>query len=257
MLTDTLAQQIDRAAELIRCARNAYAFTGAGISTDSGIPDFRSQGSGMWAKSDPMVVASLYGFMRDPSLFYNWVRDLAVHIRDAKPNAAHMALAALEKKKLLRGVITQNIDMLHTRAGSSTVYELHGHLRQATCMQCFAEFDGVPIMNDFLESGAVPYCPDCGGAIKPNVVLFGEQLPHRALFQAQEAARQADLLLIVGSSLEVAPASDIPMLARRNGTRLIVINLDPTHIDVMAHVTIHERAAAVLPRIVERLESLA
>jgi NAD-dependent deacetylase len=103
----------------------------------------------------------------------------------------------------------------------------------------------------------VPYCPDCGGAIKPNVVLFGEQLPHRALFQAQEAARQADLLLIVGSSLEVAPASDIPMLARRNGTRLIVINLDPTHIDVMAHVTIHERAAAVLPRIVERLESLA
>jgi NAD-dependent deacetylase len=257
MLTDTLAQQIERAAALIRGARHAYAFTGAGISTDSGIPDFRSPESGMWAKADPMVVASLYGFMRDPSRFYDWVRDLARLFRDARPNPAHEALAILEQRGILHGILTQNIDMLHTRAGSRTVYELHGHMRQATCMQCFAEFDGPLIMNRFLETGAVPYCPDCGGPIKPNVVLFGEQLPHQTLFEAQEAIRKADLLLIIGSSLEVAPASDIPLLARRNGTRLIVINLDPTHVDALAHVTIRERAAVVLPRIVERLESPA
>jgi NAD-dependent deacetylase len=257
MLTDTVAQQIERAAALIRGARHAYAFTGAGISTDSGIPDFRSPESGMWAKADPMVVASLYGFMRDPSRFYHWVRDLAVLFRDAQPNPAHEALAALERRGLLHGILTQNIDMLHTRAGSRTVYELHGHMRQATCMQCFAEFDGPPIMNRFLETGEIPYCPECGGPIKPNVVLFGEQLPHQTFFEAQEAIRKADLLMIIGSSLEVAPASDIPLIARRNGTRLIVINLDPTHVDALAHVTIRERAASVLPRIVERLESPA
>lgn len=257
MLTEAQQKLIDRAAQLIKGARNAYAFTGAGISTDSGIPDFRSEGSGLWANVDPMAVASLYSFKRNPAIFYQWVRQLAETILNSTPNAAHHTLAQLECKGHLKGIITQNIDTLHTRAGSRNVFELHGHLREATCLQCFAVFEGEPLIRNYLDTGEIPRCSGCGGIVKPNVVLFGEQLPVRELHGAQEAARRADLLLIVGSSLEVAPASDIPTLARRNGTKLVVINLEPTPIDVMAHVVIHARAAQVLPEILGRLESLS
>jgi NAD-dependent deacetylase len=249
-------QLIEHAARLFKQASYVVAFSGAGISTDSGIPDFRSPESGLWQGVDPMAVASIYGFKRDPGAFYDWVRPLTHTTVNAQPNPAHLALAQLEMMGYLRDIITQNIDMLHTRAGSRCVHELHGHMREATCIQCYAVFDGAPILDQFLQDGLVPHCSQCGGVLKPNVILFGEQLPIRTLQAAQEATRKCDLMLIVGSSLEVAPASEIPILASRTGARLIIVNLEPTSIDSLAEVVIHDRAARVLPEIVNHLEKL-
>ncbi len=175
---------------------------------------------------------------------------------NAQPNPAHHALARLEELGVLSSIITQNIDMLHTRAGNKHLYELHGNLCKATCINCFQVVDGVPVIQKFLQDGLVPRCPACNGVLKPNVILFGEQLPIRELHGAQNAARSAKVMLIVGSSLVVAPASDIPVLARRNGAKLIIVNLEPTPADRMADIVIHARAAQVLPEIVKRLEKL-
>lgn len=254
MLSEVETSLIDRAAAILRNAKNTYAFTGAGISTDSGIPDFRSPSSGLWENVDPLAVASIYGFRRDPQAFYNWVRGLAQLTVNAQPNPAHLALAEMERRGYLNGIITQNIDMLHTRAGSTKVFELHGHMRQATCISCFAVADGEQVMRQFLDDGLIPRCDKCSSVLKPNVILFGEQLPIRELNGAQDAARKCDAMVIIGSSLEVAPASDIPVLAKRNGAKLVIINLDPTPLDAMADVVIHERAALTLPEIIRRLE---
>jgi len=243
-----------KVSELIRQSHSAYAFTGAGISTDSGIPDFRSADSGLWDHVDPLAVASIFGFRHNPQAFYDWVYTLTDVIHDTQPNASHQALADLEKQGLLQGVITQNIDMLHTRAGSHNVFELHGHMREATCINCFTVYEGEPLMRRYLQTRIMPRCPKCGHVIKPNVILFGEQLPYDQLQGAQDAARNADLMLVIGSSLEVAPAGDIPLLAYRRGARLVVINLEPTPVDDLADVVIHERAAQVLPQIMHRLE---
>jgi NAD-dependent deacetylase len=246
---------INHAAELLQNARYSVAFTGAGISTESGIPDFRSPDSGLWQGSDPMQVASIYGFKRNPQAFYDWVRPLSSTTAKALPNAAHYALAQLENLGKLQAVITQNIDMLHTRAGTKKIFELHGHMRQATCISCFAVMDGEPVIAKFIEDGLVPRCPYCNGVVKPNVILFGEQLPIQELTGAQNAARKCDVMLIIGSSLEVAPASDLPIYARRQGAKLIIVNLEPTPADDLADVVIHARAAHVLPEIVRQLES--
>jgi NAD-dependent deacetylase len=248
---------IRQAATLFKQCAFAVAFTGAGISTSSGIPDFRSPHYGLWTNVDPLTVASIYGFRQNPEAFYSWIRPLARLMFEARPNPAHLALAYLEEKSRLRAVITQNIDMLHSRAGSKIVYELHGHLRNATCVHCFAGYPAEPIILRFLEDGLVPRCPECSGVIKPDIILFGEQLPFAALQGAREIARQADLMVLVGSSLEVAPASDIPMLAAQNGAKLIVINLESTPMDAAAHVVIHANAAEVLPEIVTCMETMA
>lgn len=241
------------AADLIKNAKNIVAFTGAGISTPSGIPDFRSPTSGMWEQVDPMAVASLQGFRQNPQRFYNWVRPLAQLTLQAVPNPAHRALVTLEQHGKLAGVITQNIDMLHHRAGNNVVYELHGHLREATCLRCYHVVPAPPMIEKFLVDGCVPKC-ECGGILKPNVILFGEQLPYKELQGAQDAARKCDLMMIIGSSLEVAPASDLPLLAKRNGAKLMMINLEPTMLDRVADVVIHADAAVTLPAILERLE---
>lgn len=250
------SDQLDEAAQLLRFIGNAVAFTGAGISTDSGIPDFRSPDSGVWNNVDPMVVASIYGFRRDPQAFFNWVRSLATTTMNAQPNPAHHALVRLEEMGILRSIITQNIDMLHTQAGTKRVFELHGSLRKATCINCFKVVDGEAVLHKFLEDGLVPRCEQCGGVLKPNVILFGEQLPVGELHGAQEAARSCKIMLIVGSSLEVAPASDLPNIARRHGAKLIIVNLEPTPADRLADVVIRARAAEALPEIVKRLEQL-
>lgn len=246
---------INQAAELLQNARYAVAFTGAGISTESGIPDFRSPTSGLWQDTDPMLVASIHGFKRNPQAFYDWVRPLSSLTAKAQPNAAHYALSELEAIGKLQAVITQNIDMLHTRAGTKKIFELHGHMRLATCINCFAVLDGEQVISKFIEDGLVPRCPYCNGVVKPNVILFGEQLPVQELLGAQNATRKCDVMLIIGSSLEVAPASDLPIYARRQGAKLIIVNLEPTPADDLADVVIHARAAQVLPEIVRRLES--
>ncbi len=248
-------QAIAQAARLIHESHNTVAFTGAGISTDSGIPDFRSPDAGLWQGLDPMAVASIYGFKRNPQAFYDWVRPLSKLTLQAEPNASHHALAKLEAAGKLQAVITQNIDTLHTRAGSNRVFELHGHMREATCIRCYTVLDGKALLEKFVEDGQVPRCPKCGGVVKPNVILFGEQLPIQELMGAQEATRRCELMLIIGSSLEVAPASDLPIYARRHGAKIVIINLEPTPVDELADVVIHARAASVLPEIVHSLET--
>lgn len=251
----TNEQDIKTVAHWLDEAQHVVAFTGAGISTPSGIPDFRSPNSGLWEHADPMSVASIFGFRQNPRAFYDWVRGLAHVILAAQPNPAHLALAELERRGKLKAVITQNIDMLHTRAGNQIVHELHGHMREATCIQCFQTYDGEQVMNAFLETDVMPTCVRCGGVIKPNVILFGEQLPYKPLQAAQQAARACDLMLVIGSSLEVEPASQLPWLAKRCGAKVVLINLQQTDFDSAAHVVIREDVAVVLPAILAAMTS--
>lgn len=248
------SERIKEIASLLKYAQAAVAFTGAGMSTASGIPDFRSPSSGLWNNVDPMAVASIYGFRQNPKAFFDWVYPITQAAMDARPNAAHMALAKLEELNIIKAVITQNIDMLHMRAGSRRIYELHGHLREATCTHCFRVFPGEPLLTQFLSDRAVPHCPDCNSVIKPNVILFGEQLPHDAFHGSQEISRRADVMLILGSSLEVAPASDLPMLSWRNGGKIIIVNLEPTPLDRYACVIVRQDVTEVVPALLQMLE---
>jgi NAD-dependent deacetylase len=240
---------IARAARLLRRSRYAVALTGAGISTPSGIPDFRSPGTGLWESANPMQVASIYAFRRNPDSFYNWIRPLARALLEAEPNRGHVALARLEARDYLRAVITQNIDDLHQQAGSVEVLEIHGHLRSATCIDCYRTQPTDNLVAAFLSSDVVPHCPDCGGVMKPDVVLFGEQLPVKTVSAVMSHVERADLMLVAGSSLEVAPVSQLPLRVHRGGGRLIVVNLMETYADEIADVVIHGDVAHVLPRI--------
>jgi NAD-dependent deacetylase len=204
-----------------------------------------------------MEVASLSAFQRRPEAFYEWVRPLAHRIHLAHPNPAHLALADLETRGLIKAIITQNIDNLHQKAGSRTVYEIHGTLREATCLRCFAQTPLSSYLDAYLRNGDIPHCPSCGGILKPNVVLFGEMLPPHTFWQAQESIRSCDVLLVVGSSLEVAPASDLPKLALRHGAHLIIVNRGTTAFDHAADVLIHEDAALILPRLAELISLTA
>jgi NAD-dependent deacetylase len=243
----TSAASLSHAARLLEQARLAIALTGAGISTPSGIPDFRSPASGLWAAADPLVVASLDGFRRDPRAFYDWIRPLARQMLAAQPNAAHYALADLEARGMLAAVITQNIDLLHGRAGSRRVLELHGHIRVATCLQCGAARPGEPLLRRFVADGQPPLCPDCGGVLKPNVVLFGEELPLVDYEEARRLARRCDLMLVAGSSLEVWPVNELPRLARAAGARLVIVNRESTPLDGEAEVLLRADVAEALP----------
>src|SRR5688572_638487 len=180
---------IAQAAALLRRARSAVALTGAGLSTPSGIPDFRSPQSGLWAQADPLEVASLLTFRYNPERFFAWVRPLAALVRSAQPNAAHLALARMEAAGWLKSVLTQNIDGLHRRAGSRSVLELHGGLSTATCVRCYRRWPGGPVLDVFIDTGALPACADCGGLLKPDVTLMGEELATGVLKAARWAAR--------------------------------------------------------------------
>jgi NAD-dependent deacetylase len=248
---------IDRAAQLLRNARHAVALTGAGLSTPSGIPDFRSEGSGLWEHANPMEVATIYGFRENPQRFYDWIRPLAALIHRARPNPAHIALAQLERLGLLRTLITQNIDGLHQQAGSRHVAEVHGHVRAAVCMTCYAVVPADAYLAGLIADGRVPCCGHCGGVLKPNVTLFGEALPAQALLEATQAARRCDVMLIAGSSLEVSPAADLPDLARANRAKIIIVNLSHTHLDAEADVLIRGDVAEALPQIAARLQAPA
>ncbi|MBI4790892.1 MAG: NAD-dependent deacylase [Chloroflexi bacterium] len=244
-------QKIAQAANLIRAAKHAVALTGAGISTPSGIPDFRSPGSGLWEHADPMSVASIWGFIERPQGFYDWVKPLTKLMMLAKPNPAHVALAELEACGRIHAVITQNIDNLHQHAGSKRVLEVHGHMREATCIRCYHLVPGQPLMEKFLADGAVPKCEVCGGVMKPNVVMFGEMLPVSVMYEAEQESKTCDVMLIIGSSLEVAPAADLPLMAKKNGAKLIIVNKSPTSVDSHAAIVLREDVAVALPRIVE------
>ncbi len=240
-------ERIRFAAELLQRAQRAVVLTGAGISTPSGIPDFRSEGSGLWSRDEPLEVASLATFRIRPETFYAWFRPLAGQIFEAQPNQAHRALARMEQSGRIRAVITQNIDMLHQKAGSKNVIELHGTLRTLSCTQCFSRLDSAPYLRPFIEQGEIPHCPQCGGVLKPDVILFGEQLPQKAWLAAQSEARGCDLMLVAGSSLEVMPAAGLPMQALERGAHLIIVNHSPTYLGLRADLVIQEDVAEVLP----------
>jgi NAD-dependent deacetylase len=246
----TYADQVDRAAALLREAEYAVALTGAGISTPSGIPDFRSPGEGLWEQDSPLEVASLYAFLHHPRQFYRWIRPLARAMVEAEPNPGHRALAELEAEGLLQAVITQNIDGLHQEAGSEEVIEVHGHPRESTCLDCGALIPTPALLETFLIEETPPICPDCAGRLKPNVVLFGEVLPVEAVEAARAHVRRADLMLVAGSSLEVVPVSSFPRRVYEQGGDLVVINWMPTYVDDWASVVIRDDVAAVLPRLV-------
>jgi NAD-dependent deacetylase len=242
-------ESMQRAAQLLAQAQHAVALTGAGLSTPSGIPDFRSRDTGLWENFDPMEIATFQAFRRRPADFFNWIRPLARQMFEAQPNLAHYALAQLQQAGHVQQIITQNIDGLHQRAGAQHVIELHGDIFTGTCVGCYAVYRSAEFRDQFINAGRIPTCPRCEGIIKPNVILFGEALPVRALMAAKRAIAHCDVLLIAGSSLEVAPASDLPMLARARQARMIIVNQGSTYLDDYCDVLIHDDVALALPAI--------
>lgn len=241
--------KINLARRFIHESRHLVAFTGAGISTPSGIPDFRSKGTGLWERYDPMEVASLTTFRTAPSRFWDWKRNLMRQIWQAQPNPAHQALAQLEARGSLAAVITQNIDGLHQRAGSHTVLELHGTVETMTCPACRKQVPSSLYRKLIEESDEMPRCKSCGAIMKPDVVLFEENLPPKVWRAAEDHCVRADVILVAGSSLEVWPAATLPELAVSNGARLIIANLSPTFLDSRAEVLLPFDVAEALPLI--------
>lgn len=241
----------DRVAELIAKAKNIVVFTGAGVSTESGIPDFRSPG-GLWTKFDPEDF-TIEKFRSNPETRRKQWRFLLAGdlFGDALPNAAHRAIAALEKLGKVSCVITQNIDNLHQKAGSDPgkVFELHGNMRWVLCMDCGERYPLEEILRSEGASEAVPVCGRCSGILKPGVIFFGEALPEETLARATWHASHCDLLVVVGSSLVVYPAAYMPHYAKQAGAALVVINLSPTPVDSMADVVIRASAGETMERI--------
>lgn len=243
-------KKIQDAVQVIKDRHQGVALTGAGISTPSGIPDFRSPGSGLWERYHPMEVASLTAFQRDPEKFYDWIRPLADKMLSARPNPAHQALAKLEKHDRIQTVITQNIDTLHQKAGSEHVLEVHGSFETLSCLGCYRQSRAhADFVAKLSQQNSIPRCPACGGILKPDVVLFEEQLPAQTWNKASRASKRCNFMLVLGSSLTVTPVSHLPQEALDHGAALIIINQTETYLDHQARVTIHGDVAQILPKI--------
>src|SRR6478735_9180989 len=244
---------VDRLASLIREAGSVVALTGAGISVPSGIPDFRSPGTGLWEKVDPMEVAHIDVFRRDPERFWHFYGDRFTTLRDKRPNGAHHALVELERRGLLDAVITQNIDGLHEAAGTRDLIEVHGSISHASCLECGRRYELEETRERLADDPAgVPRC-DCGHPLKPDVVLFGEFLPMDAMGRAEELSERADLLLCVGSSLEVYPVAGLPSVCLRAGGALAIVTKGETKYDGDAAVRLSGDVVAELEAVVAAL----
>jgi NAD-dependent deacetylase len=215
---------------LLEAASSAVALTGAGVSVPSGIPDFRTPETGLWAKVDPMEVAHIDVFEREPERFWSYYRPRFSSLGDKEPNRAHAALAELERRGLIEGVITQNIDRLHRAAGSENVIEVHGSIETASCTACGTSF-GLEEMDALFDPRGVALCSACDGAVKPDVILFGEMLPAEAIERATELAEGVDLMLCVGSSLAVHPVAGLPQLTLGRGGQLAIVTKGATPYD--------------------------
>ncbi len=234
------AQELERLAELVRRARSVVALTGAGISVPSGIPDFRSPGTGLWERVDPLKVAHIDAFREDPVRFWSFYSERFATLGEKQPNAAHAALVEMERRGRLQAVITQNVDMLHRRAGTAELVEVHGSIASCSCLQC----GGTTTLEEARAAIAaaadgVPRCERCGCALKPDVVLFGELLSQEALSRARELCEGADVLLCIGSSLEVHPVAGLPLLTHAAGGAVAIITQGPTPLDGIAEVRLH------------------
>jgi NAD-dependent deacetylase len=238
---------VARLAELIRERQPCVVLTGAGVSTESGIPDFRSP-TGIWARYDPMEYASIEAFRADPVKVWDFYARRLDILATAEPNAAHCALAALEQGGWVAAIVTQNIDMLHERAGSRTVVEVHGSIRTSSCLQCNTRVLLADVIR-LLDGAPAPACPTCGSILKPDVVMFGELLPRAATDRAYELARSASLMLVIGSSLEVWPVAGLPLEA----SSFAVVNRGPTALDDEALLKIDGAAGETLAAVAELL----
>ena len=225
--------------------------TGAGVSTESGIPDFRSP-TGLWAQFDPLEYGSIEAFRRDPEKVWRFYAPRFSMLTEAEPNDAHIALARLERAGLVRAVLTQNIDLLHSRAGSREVVEVHGSIRTSTCPRCGAQYELAHVLA-LLENAPVPTCSSCGAVLKPDVVFFGELLPVDAIDRAFELARAARLLLVVGSALEVHPVAGLPLETIEAGGSVAIVNLGPTPFDGRAALRVEASAAETLRAVADEL----
>lgn len=252
-MNDKTAQKINSIVQLLFEAKYAIVLTGAGISTESGIPDFRGK-SGIWKEFNPIIYGNIEILKKDPTIFWKLGKKIAPTLLKAKPNVGHYALAELEKLDIIKCIITQNIDGLHQQAGSKIVYEVHGSLRNFTCMQCKKNYSQDEIIPKIFKG--MPKCDDCGGFIKPDVVLFGESLPIDQIQYSHKAALEADLMLVAGSALEVLPVNQLPQAVLNHGGQLVIINDEPTWLDDHAKIVIHEKTGVILPKIVEELKIL-
>ena len=241
---------IERARELVAKSKKIAALTGAGISVDSGIPDFRSEG-GLWRRYDPFEYATYDRFLEDPSKFWTMGQELAEVILKAKPNPAHYALVELERQGKLIGIITQNIDNLHQAAGSKRVVEIHGNYLRATCMKCGKVYAEEDVHRRVVEGEIPPRCTECGGVLKSEAVLFGEPLPEIAMSEAIRICRETDLMIVVGTSLSVYPAAYLPQLAKKSGAKVIIVTLQGENKDGVGDVVLKGRASVILPQIVK------
>ena len=240
---------IKKVVQILKESHHAIAFTGAGASTESGIPDFRGPG-GLWKQYKAEEIASRWALENNTEDFFQFYRMRLHAMKDIKPNRVHYALAEMEKMGIIKAVITQNIDGLHKKAGSKVVYEIHGNIREAYCDRCGRKYP-----SDVLLSEDIPRCPVCGGIIRPNVVLFGEGLPQDQWIGATREAEMADVVLSIGSSLTVYPAALIPITVKQAGGTLIIINLEETGYDSMADIVIHGKAGDIMEAILEELKN--
>ena len=248
----TYANGAARLAELLAASSQSVVLTGAGVSVPSGIPDFRTPEKGLWEDVDPMEVAHIDVFEGDPERFWSYYRPRFHALGDKQPNGAHVALAELERRGLIAGVITQNIDRLHRAAGSANVVEVHGSIDTSSCTDCGAEYLIEEVESLFDESG-VALCGACGGPVKPNVVLFGEMLPADALGQACALAETAELMICVGSSLAVHPVAGLPQLTLDAGGRLALVTQGPTPYDEEAELKLDGEVDAELEALLAAL----
>jgi len=227
-------------------SKEVVVFTGAGMSTASGLPDFRGK-KGLWKEKDPSLLASVGALENNYQEFCEFYRWRIKALLEAKPNEGHFILANWEEKGYVKGIITQNVDGFHQEAGSKKVWELHGTLRKVRCMRCRSRYESAL----FLERTS---CPNCGGKLRPDVVLFGESLPDLALEKAEELSLSCKCFLVLGSSLRVSPANWFPFLAKRNGAELFIVNMEPTPLDSLAERVIAEEINKVLYCVSEKLQ---
>lgn len=239
------ARGVEQLAELIEASNRTVALTGAGISVPSGIPDFRSPGEGLWEKVNPMEVATIEAFHRDTKRFWDFYRPRFEMLGDKLPNPAHLALAELEDRGLLEAVITQNIDRLHRAAGTRSLVEVHGSIATSSCTTCGASWS-LEQVDELFDSDGIATCTGCLGKVKPDVVLFGEMLPVAAIERARELAESAELMICIGSSLEVFPAAGLPELTLASGGAVAIVTIGPTAYDHQAVVRLHGDVAEEL-----------
>ncbi len=245
-------EKIQKAAELIFESKGFYALTGAGLSTESGIPDFRTPGTGIWENVDPIATATVDVLKNNPKLFYEAAFSRFASITMAEPNTGHSALREMEQEGRLKGLVTQNIDGLHVKAGSKNIWEVHGHLRSGYCLGCKRSFPFEELVQQVELKHIPPTCHACFNMLRPDVVLFGDPMPSLFFEAWEEIEKNCDLMLVAGSSLVVYPVADLPTLAEK----LIIVNLQPTGYDDEAAVVIRDKCGKVLSDLAQKLSEM-